>query len=461
LNESGSLNSWLDRLPRTRFGQFSREVPAFRACGVAGFHLALVAVLAGGLVRGASLLVLGVLSFVCVSSFYVWAYVRRAITSREELVLLEHVWIALAAAAGTLRALGEPVLSYLDVIAVGLACFLAAGRIGCTLVGCCHGKPASIGVSYGLVHARDGFPRHLVHVRLLPVPAFEAGGLFLIGGFAFLALPFTPPGRVLAWFLGAYSVLRFGLEGLRGDRRPHLFGLSAGRWMAMSELVAAVAIVEESTRDWLSATSTIVAAACMVLVAVGFAWRELFSPARRLLRPGHVDRVRSLVKESARAAGECPVPGQTPLGASVAVSADGLGGLFVSLRLPDRLLDLPLLCALAARALPELLLEASRIGDDGRLLLLRVPELRDEPRRRRTDLSAALEDALYGLAVRQLQRGSAEAPGDPEAKVASVIPPDLPPGSFDTPPVSPQSAPEPLYLRLTIGPGADRSRGGT
>ena len=111
------INAWLDRLPRTRFGAGSREAPAFRSLGVAGYYAALVVTLGGGLLVGRSILTLAVVSAVCALSFFGWAHLRRLMTGREHLVLLEHVWVALLCAWGALAAMGEPVLPYLDVMA--------------------------------------------------------------------------------------------------------------------------------------------------------------------------------------------------------------------------------------------------------------------------------------------------------------------------------------------------------
>jgi hypothetical protein len=422
------VNAWLDRLPRTRFGRLGREVPAFRSCGVAGYYVALVATLAGGLLTGRSLLVLGILSAVCAFSFFAWAQARRAITGREELVLLEHVWIAELASALALRALGEPALPYLDVISVGLSFFLAAGRVGCTLVGCCHGAPSEIGIVYGEAHVRDGFSRHLAGVRLLPVPLLEAASLAAVGVTGLAALPFCAPGSVIAWFLAAYAIVRFGLEGLRGDARPHALGLSVGRWMAIVELAAALAIKEHARLASPSVKVACAVALTLVIVA-GIVDRRRLRRTRALLDPAHAASLRAIVRSAPRDVGAGPLLQRTAQGVGVAVSAAGPDeGVHVSLRLPDGQRDLAALCALAARALPELHLETARLAGEGELLFLHVTELLELAR----ETAAALEIALYGAVVRRFQDRGQALVREPRAD-----PPPAPPEPADPAPPGP------------------------
>jgi prolipoprotein diacylglyceryltransferase len=207
-----SINAFLDALPRSRLRRLEREVPAYRALGIAGFYGAVIATLAGGLLTGRSLLVLAILALVCAVSFFLYAHVRRWIVGQERIVLLEHVWFALAACALVLWSLKEPIAGYLDIVSAGMCVFLAAGRAGCTLVGCCYGRPASVGIVYGESCALDGFPHDMVGVRLFPVPAIEMAGLLLIGLAGMLALPHARPGLVLIWFLAAYSIMRGGWQ---------------------------------------------------------------------------------------------------------------------------------------------------------------------------------------------------------------------------------------------------------
>lgn len=439
------LNARLDALPRTRFGLFSAEVPAFRACGVTGYHAAVAAVLGGGLLAGRSLPVLAVLALVCALSFFGYAFVRRALTGREALVLLEHVWVAEACCAATLLTLGEPVLPYLDVIGVALAVFLAGGRVGCLLAGCCHGRPSTLGIAYPQAHVRDGFPPHWVGVRLFPVQAVEAAGLACIALSGLAALPFAPPGRVFAWFLAGYAVLRFGTEGLRGDRRPHWLGLSVPRWMALAELGVALWIARGAAppaRDAALLAALLAALFASLLVARAF-------DRRRLLRaPGHVAEVRRIVGDATPApdtgggsadedgaiplfgdrpaaeAGSIPAPPRVALtgaGVSVAVSPhpdQPDRWVLVSLSLPGGMRDVEGLCRMAAAALPAAHAASARMEESG-VLYLALPAVELDPR----EAPPVSGDALYAAVARRLQAGRPRGQDDDEPSAGPAAEP--------------------------------------
>src|SRR5262245_35393870 len=192
-----AVNALLDTMPRRTVPIGPRELPAFRSIGIAGYHVALLAALLAGLRAGVPLLdVLG-LSATAAVSFFAWALVRRAIVGRETLVLLEHTWAALVAVALYFLAVGGPVAPGLDVLAVGLCPFLAAGRIGCLTAGCCHGQPCGVGIVYPPGRVRT---RRLAGVRLFPAPAVEAGALLAIGAIG-LVLAGGPPGTATVWVL--------------------------------------------------------------------------------------------------------------------------------------------------------------------------------------------------------------------------------------------------------------------
>jgi hypothetical protein len=173
---------------------------------------------------------------VAAASFFGWALGRRLITGRENLVQVEHVWLCLICVSGYLLWVGEPLAAWLDIVAVGLCGFLAFGRIGCFLTGCCHGIPCGFGVVYP-------FADHPVHgVRLYPVQLLEAAylaGLFVIGG----SLVGTLESGRVALLVGSVSAVgRFATEGLRGDHRPTVFGIPLPRVAACCQLALVVAV---------------------------------------------------------------------------------------------------------------------------------------------------------------------------------------------------------------------------
>jgi len=416
------LNAALDSLPLPRLNVLGREVPTFRTCGITGFYVALLVLFGAGLLSGRSLLVLAALALVSGLSFFAYTYLRMWITGREELVLLEHVWFALACNSGALLWMSEPVLPYLDLVSVALCPFLAAGRVGCTLVGCCHGQPSSFGITYDEACARDGFTRHLVGVRLFPVPAIEGVGLLVIGAIGLVALPFAQPGKVFAWYLISYSVMRFGLEGIRGDVRPHFLGLSQARWMAIIEVGLVLHLTAGEHR--LPALVTYAALFATLAGALAIRWRRNWR--RPLLTPAHIHELRELVRSEVERTGNVAfahprlrtTSQQTTAGISVSGSPS-VSAAYVSLSLPSGRSDLPALCELAGRAFPELILNSTRFTA-GRVLHLLVPlPLRsgEADGNREQDRGRS----LYGSVVRQLQCG-ADSLSSPPRPVTEISP---------------------------------------
>jgi hypothetical protein len=324
-------NQVLDRLPRATLHLGAREVPAFRSLGVVGFHLAVLTALLTGVRAGVPALDAAALSAVAGASFFGWGLLRRAVTGRESLVLLEHVWVALGAVALLRWAAGAPVLPGLDVLAVGLCPFLACGRLGCLTAGCCHGQPAALGLVYP---AAAGLPDRLAGVRLFPAPLVEAVALAGIGVAGFV-LAGGPAGTATGWVLAAYATVRFGAEALRGDRRPAVRGVPVARLMCAVQLAAALALGELVTpgRDLRrSAVETGVLALAAVAGAV-LAGRRRDPPAA----PGHLDELWARIRALGRIAPDAGRPAIAETSAGVRLAASwGEYGLHVSLSHPDR-----------------------------------------------------------------------------------------------------------------------------
>jgi hypothetical protein len=434
------INQFLDSLPRTRLGVLGREVPTFRTCGIIGFYFALIVLFGGGLLAGRSLLVLSALALVSGLSFFAYTYLRKWITGREELVLLEHVWFALGCNALVLSALHEPVLSYLDVVCIALCPFLAAGRIGCTLVGCCHGNPSSLGITYPEACACDGFDRHLLGIRLLPVPFFEALGLLAIAVVGSILLPFAQSGKVFAWYLLAYSIMRFGLEGIRGDCRPHFLGLSQACWMSLVEFGFAL-YLDGGKHTF---RSTWIYAAFGAVLALSLAYRWWADPRRRLLDSAHLHEASEALETIlSQLPGTATIPKAftsscrlTAAASPIAAGPQGLAHVFFSL--PEPCNDLRLLCELAARTVPGPWIQSAQFTEARVLHLLAhyKPSIVEaipvaESARQK---QAAL---LYGIVVRRSQTASraiAQAPTQYRGRVENCVePPAVPsPPSSET-----------------------------
>jgi prolipoprotein diacylglyceryltransferase len=346
-DDNARLNRWLDALPGPRLSVGGRRLPAFAVAGVAGYYVALAVAVAGALALGLSLVVMLALAAACALSFFAWAWLRRLVGGEERYVLLEHVWAAELACAGVLRALGLSPWAYLDVVSVALCAFLACGRIGCLLAGCCYGHPSRLGVRYGAEHVRDGFPAPLAGVRLLPVQLVEALALVVIA-VAGAALWRGAPGRALVWVLAAYAIVRFALEAARLDPRPSLFGLTQARWMALVDLAVAVAVVERGQWRDRARLGGAVAVGGVLLAAWLVRW--LGDRRRRLLSRRHVAELRALVQAQLDAP-EGLRAQVTARGVSVAASRVS-GGVHVSLLVPGGD-DRWLVCQLAARAWPS------------------------------------------------------------------------------------------------------------
>jgi hypothetical protein len=85
------------------------------------------------------------------------------LASGEERITYYHHEIAVTLCAYLLlKALHRPVMPYLDVMLLGIGLFLAFGRVGCLMVGCCHGVPWRWGIRYTGEHAAAGFSEYLV-----------------------------------------------------------------------------------------------------------------------------------------------------------------------------------------------------------------------------------------------------------------------------------------------------------
>jgi len=120
-------------------------------------------------------------------------------------------------------------LHFMDVVAPGASVGLAIGRIGCLLAGCCFGSVCHLpwAIQYPAAHETHGLPVH-------PAPLYETVLMLLVAGFLYylerkasVAKAQTSryrndvtmlEGTTSAWFFILSGIVRFIVEGVRGDR---------------------------------------------------------------------------------------------------------------------------------------------------------------------------------------------------------------------------------------------------
>ena len=184
-----------------------------------------------------------------VLTFFVLAMGTKVITGTERLVYHHHELAVIAVATVVLKLANRPALPYLDVTILGVGAFLAWGRIGCLMAGCCHGKPYGWGICYGSSYAGTGFTPYYVGVRLFPLQALEAVFVFsTVAAGGILVWAGRPAGTALACYIVIYNLGRFLFEFWRGDgERPFWWVFSEAQWTSLV-LLGAIAGLE-----WLGA----------------------------------------------------------------------------------------------------------------------------------------------------------------------------------------------------------------
>src|SRR2546430_14420306 len=266
------LNSRLDRLVRPDISILRRTWPSFQVCGYTGLALAILLAMTLVIYQHLSPLIMLGIILAAVLTFFAQAIITKIILGEEDLVYYRHEIAVMAVATLLLWLLRQPILPYLDATLLGVGIFLACGRIGCLMVGCCHGRPHSWGVCYRQEHAAAGFEQCYVGVRLFPSQALESlwvSGIVLVG--SFLVLSNHQPGTALAWYIITYDIGRFSFEFMRGDAdRPYLWGFSEAQWVSIM-LMCVLVLAELSGilpfHSW-HLVATVCVAVTMIVVAL-------------------------------------------------------------------------------------------------------------------------------------------------------------------------------------------------
>ena len=287
------LNRALDRVSRTHLILFGGRVPAYQVCGYTGFLAGAVQSLILVKALGLSYLVLLGMTGMVILTFYGLVMVTKVLTGEEQIIYYHHEIAVMAMIALSLRLTHHPLLPYLDIGILGIGLFLAFGRVGCLMVGCCHGRPYKFGLCYRREHAKEGFPDSLVGVRLFPIQAVESLfvlGVVLLGDF--LVARGQHAGEALELYTVVYGCGRFAFEFLRGDvDRPYFLGFSQAQWISLALFSA---LLWAELRGTLPFHLWHVAAGVglMLIVLIIAVGRQLESAPRHLLtHPAHIQEI--------------------------------------------------------------------------------------------------------------------------------------------------------------------------
>jgi len=116
----------------------------------------------------------------------------------------------------------------IDIVAASISSAHALGRIGCLMVGCCHGGPTE--AWYGIYMPDYG-------TKMIPIPLYEA--LFLFALFAFFAYRLIKGKSCnLPLYMAIYGAWRFIIEFFRRDDR----GDTLVDFLSPSQLIAILMI---------------------------------------------------------------------------------------------------------------------------------------------------------------------------------------------------------------------------
>ncbi|MFJ6484785.1 MULTISPECIES: prolipoprotein diacylglyceryl transferase family protein [unclassified Streptomyces] len=271
---------WLDGLAAAPGAPFGCDGPPYLVCGLAGIGAGTATLAALFAARGPATSALVVAVVASAAAFVLMGLAQKALLGRERHVLLENVLLVLAVNGIVAHLLGEPVRTVLDCLVVALGVVTAAGRWGCLLHGCCHGRPSRFGIRYtrGL-HGDDP----LAGVRLFPVQLLDGAALLAVTALATpFALGAAAPGTAVLFWLTAYAIVRFVIEFARGDARARRIGpLTGAQWTSL--LIVVGRIGYEQAQLPATDPKAVLAAACALTVCAGAwlarpVWLELGPP---------------------------------------------------------------------------------------------------------------------------------------------------------------------------------------
>lgn len=314
------LNHFFDRLAIPWISIFHGNLSSYKFCGYIGLTMAVILPMTLAVHRSLSYFVVAGIVLTSVFTFFALAMATKIFTGEEQLIYYHHEIAIMIMAAIFLKIINQPLLPYLDVTILGIGIFLACGRVGCLMVGCCHGRPHKWGVCYRSEHAEAGFTHYYVGIRLFPIQLLESLYVFflvIVG--TVLVLSGATPGEAMAWYVIAYDIARFLLEFVRGDpERPYYAGFSEAQWTSILLMIVIVFAELKGALifHWWHVFST----AGLILLMIAVALKRHFkkNPKHLLLNPRHVEEVARAVDTLSHTTGKvCAINEANPPSAQI------------------------------------------------------------------------------------------------------------------------------------------------
>jgi hypothetical protein len=227
---------------------FHRRGTIFRACGFLGLVCAVVVTATLAIHLSLSLWLVFSIFLSALSLFFGYLLFSRFTRRAPQLVLYRYFIASIGVSLILSWLSGQPILPHLDVTVVGFGAFVACGRVGCFVVGCCHGGPSRLGICYREENITAAFPPQLLGVRLFPIQIVESLWLaFILSWGCYQIWTGYVPGEVVGWFIAAYCPARFLFELARWRTAHSLYrGLSEAQWTSIG-LVASLVLLERFT----------------------------------------------------------------------------------------------------------------------------------------------------------------------------------------------------------------------
>jgi len=297
INYYSTFSRFFDRLARPRLAISNHRVSSYKICGYAGIGLALLLNIILFAHQSLSFWILAALTVNMLLTFYVLALATKVIVGEETLIYYHHEIAILLTSALLLWLSDQPILVYLDLVVLAVGMFLACGRIGCLMVGCCHGRPHPWGIRYHRGHAAEGFESCLVGVRLFPVQALEALWVVavVLGG-SVLVLKSYPPGEALALYTMVYGIGRFCFEFVRGDaKRSYWLGFSEAQWTTVILMMLTLAAELGGLLKWHAWHAALTGGTLVIMIAVAGFRRAKGHDMPALLSAGHVIELAEII----------------------------------------------------------------------------------------------------------------------------------------------------------------------